>query len=436
MKRILAPLAAALVLAAPLAGQPGQPAADHHLHLLSPAIVELFAEAPPVPVALPPELDRVLRERERIAGTTEAADVFTDDALVVDNGETTWSRGQEAARATASQQRPGYRIIPLHYRVDGASAYVTATTRRGEGAAVRYTANVLYALRRGDDGVWRIAAENASVKSPARFNAPFLADSLVRLLDAAGIRRGVVLSLGYIFGSPLRATGPDEYDRVRAENDWTAEQVARHPDRLVGFCSVNPLRQYAVRELERCTRNPRMRGLKLHFGNSAIDVRNPEHVQAVRRVFQAANQARIPIVAHLWTVDPAYGAEHSEIFLDQIASAAPDIPIQIAHMGASGPGYHSDEAIGVFADAAQAGDPRVRNLWFDFATLISADLTDAQVELATRRLRQLGVERLLFGSDLDPAVPPRRAWTDFRVMLPLTDAEFAAIADNVAPYLR
>jgi uncharacterized protein len=212
--------------------------------------------------------------------------------------------------------------------------------------------------------------------------------------------------------------------------------VARHPDRLVGFCSFNPLREYALAELERCARNPHLRGLKLHFGNSAVDLRNPEHVRAVRRVFQAANARRIPIVAHLWTTDPAYGAEHSRIFLDQVASAAPDIPIQIAHLGASGPGWHADEAIAVFAEAAEAGDPRVRNLWFDFATLVSADLTDAQVQLATRRLRQLGMERLLFGSDLDPEVPPARAWATFRVMLPLTDDEFRAIADNVAPYLR
>lgn len=436
MKRILAPLAAGLALAVELAAQPGPPAADHHLHLRSAAIVERFAEAAPLAVELPPELDRVMRERERTAGTSESADLFTEDAQVVDNGETIWARGREAAHATASRQRPGYRIIPVGYGIEGASAYVTATSARGEGAAVRYTANILYVLRRGDDGVWRIVAENASIKNPPRFGGLFPADSLVRLLDDAGIRRGVVLSLGYIFGSPLRPPVPNEYDRVRAENDWTAEQVARFPDRLVGFCSFNPLREYALRELERCARNPHLRGLKLHFGNSAVDVRNPEHVRAVRRVFQAANQARIPIVAHLWTLDPAYGREHSEIFLDQIVSAAPDIPIQIAHMGASGAGYHADEAIGVFADAAEAGDPRVRNLWFDFATIISADLTSAQVETATRRLRQLGVERLLFGSDLDPEVPPRRAWANFRVMLPLTDDELRTIADNTAPYLR
>jgi hypothetical protein len=31
-----------------------------------------------------------------------------------------------------------------------------------------------------------------------------------------------------------------------AENDWTSAQVAKYPHRLIGFCSVNPLRPYAV----------------------------------------------------------------------------------------------------------------------------------------------------------------------------------------------
>jgi hypothetical protein len=31
-----------------------------------------------------------------------------------------------------------------------------------------------------------------------------------------------------------------------AENHWTSAQVAKYPHRLIGFCSVNPLRPYAV----------------------------------------------------------------------------------------------------------------------------------------------------------------------------------------------
>jgi hypothetical protein len=58
------------------------------------------------------------------------------------------------------------------------------------------------------------------------------AGDLVALLDLAGIRRAVVLSLGYQYGNPNRPAIEHEYERVKAENDWTSQQVAAFPDRL------------------------------------------------------------------------------------------------------------------------------------------------------------------------------------------------------------
>src|SRR3712207_996314 len=70
---------------------------------------------------------------------------------------------------------------------------------------------------------------------------PVDADRLVKHLDAAGIRRAVVLSTAYSHANPARKVENDE-KFVRADNDWTAEQVARHPERLIGFCGLNPLK--------------------------------------------------------------------------------------------------------------------------------------------------------------------------------------------------
>jgi len=53
------------------------------------------------------------------------------------------------------------------------------------------------------------------------------ADPLVAYLDVAEIRRALVLSVAYQFGNPNRPAVKDEYAKVRAENDWTSEQVAR-----------------------------------------------------------------------------------------------------------------------------------------------------------------------------------------------------------------
>ena len=84
---------------------------------------------------------------------------------------------------------------------------------------------------------------------------PIAADDLIALLDAAGIRRAAVLSVAYMFGSPSR-TVENEYEKVKAENDWTGREVARFPDRLIGFCGFNPLEDYALDELARCAKIP------------------------------------------------------------------------------------------------------------------------------------------------------------------------------------
>ncbi len=85
-----------------------------------------------------------------------------------------------------------------------------------------------------------------------------------------------------------------------ADNDWTAAQVAQFPERLVGFCGVNPLKDYAIDEVARCAKNPTLRrGLKLDFGNSVVDYQNPAHIQQLRRVFHAANGHGMAIMVHM-----------------------------------------------------------------------------------------------------------------------------------------
>jgi hypothetical protein len=49
---------------------------------------------------------------------------------------------------------------------------------------------------------------------------PISVEDLVSRLDEAGIRRAAVLSLAYILGDPS-GTSSNEYERVKAENDWT-----------------------------------------------------------------------------------------------------------------------------------------------------------------------------------------------------------------------
>ena len=268
---------------------------------------------------------------------------------------------------------------------------------------------------------------------------PITATDLVKHLDEAGIKRAVVLSTAYIFTQPERKVENDQAF-VRADNDWTAEQVAQYPDRLVGFCGLNPLKDYALTELARCAKNPRLaRGVKLHFGNSEVDYHRREHVEQVARVFRAANGYGMAIVVHMRAnTSQPMGREEALVFLNQLLPAAPDVTVQIGHMGGAGgvePAVF-DGVLGVFVDAIEKGDPRTKNLWFDVTSVARLNTTPEEAARIAERIRQIGVQRVLFGSDAPVTNNlPRVTVAAFRKVA-LTDAEFRTIENNVAPYLR
>src|SRR3954451_11380908 len=151
------------------------------------------------------------------------------------------------------------------------------------------------------------------VKLPERDGRALLAE-----LDPAGIRKAVVLSIAYSFADERKKLdNPDSL--TRAENDWTSAQVVAADGRLIGFCSANPLRPAALGELERCLSLPGMKGIKLHFGNAGITLRDSSHVVRVRDVFRLAERLRVPVLVHMRARGGLnYGAEDARLFLDKI----------------------------------------------------------------------------------------------------------------------
>jgi predicted TIM-barrel fold metal-dependent hydrolase len=269
------------------------------------------------------------------------------------------------------------------------------------------------------------------------------AEHILKLLDAAGIERGVLLSTAYAYGRPGREPA-DEYARVKAENDWVAAQAALYPKRLVAFCGFNPLKDYALDEIERCSRDPRLnRGIKLHFGNSDVQLEKPEHLEKVKAVFRAANSHKMAIVVHARasiSLDRPYGAEQARLFLEQLLPLAPNVTVQIAHLAGSGPGYDdpkADAALEVYIDAIAKHDPRVRNLWFDLTSNANPANSPERSALLAKRIRQVGVKRVLYGTDITfgPFLSPHDSWSEV-CRLDLSDKEIRTISKNKAPYIR
>jgi predicted TIM-barrel fold metal-dependent hydrolase len=279
-----------------------------------------------------------------------------------------------------------------------------------------------------------LTAGAARVGRPSPRGEPVSAKQLVAMLDVAGIERAVVLSNAYYF-DPLRR-GLDAYPQVQSENDWTAQEVAGFPARLIAFCSFSPLKDYAIQELERCARSGAFKGVKLHFGTSGVDLRNHEHVEKVRRVFEAANAHRLPLILHV-RASPDSGREHAEVVLNELLPAAPDVPVQIAHLW--GGAEFSEGALSAYADAVAAHQPGTGKLYFDVAEIALVIKNDQRaLKRAAEQIRRIGIDRIVFGSDGPEFgnAQPREAWAAFRKAMPLTNEEFAAIANNIAPYAR
>lgn len=269
-------------------------------------------------------------------------------------------------------------------------------------------------------------------KAPERDARALLAE-----LDTAGIRKAIVLSVGYSFADERKQLS-DPDGRTRAENDWTSAQVGLGNGRLIGFCSANPMRDAALAEVERCLGLPGMAGIKIHVGNGGLSFRNPDHVARLGSLFALAERRQVPVLVHMRPRGGSdYGAEDVPVFLDRIVARAPSVPVIVAHLGASSPGYvaQNDEVMAAFAAAARS--PAMRNIFFDVSANIGDATTTAEAATVVQRMRQIGIDHFVYGSDLSPPGGTiASGWQQFRNKLPLTEAELRRIADRRLPFLR
>lgn len=439
-----------LIAALALSTYASVPAVDHHQHLVSPAVATLLnGPVPPPAVAIPEDVARLLRLRaERWDDPKALEELYTDHAVALLDTTPTfgWVRGQAAvAAAVGSTYARPFTITPVSVQTGGAAGFVAAHLTRGEGRPTRRHFGILHlGIARGNDGVWRIASETFAV--PRDTQEAYTADDLVKALDEAGIRRAVVLSGAFVFSSRLNpdaGTPAEHRAKARAENDWIAQEVAKYPDRLVAFCGLDPLAAYALEEMERCAQR-KFRGIKLHFEESRVDLQDPEDVEQARRVFAAANRLGLAIVVHPQN-NQSHGRANARLLFDRVLTAAPDVPIQIAHLwGGSSFSAEANETLGAYAEMVQANHPAAKHLLFDMAeaplmALQTGEKSEKVLRIIATRIRQIGASRILFGSD-GPAmlghIAPREAWTQFRTRVPLTEEEFETIAKNVAPYLK
>ena len=127
---------------------------------------------------------------------------------------------------------------------------------------------------------------------------------------------GIDVSVVFTYEGLLRPTA--------AANDSLARFVAAAPERLVAFSTVDPRDPGAPAELERCTLELGMRGIKLHPWLQGFSAHEP----GLDRVCETAARLGIPILFHDGT--PPFS---TPLQLASLARRHPETTIVLGHGG-------------------------------------------------------------------------------------------------------
>jgi len=114
-------------------------------------------------------------------------------------------------------------------------------------------------------------------------------------------------------------------------NGFVASYVARHPEKLIGFASIDPHEPDYLDEMHRCFETMGMRGLKLgpvYQNYHPMDER-------MQPVYAYCQQRGIPVMFHQGTTFPRRAPLKyaHPLLLEEVALCYPELRMVIAHMG-------------------------------------------------------------------------------------------------------
>ncbi len=192
---------------------------------------------------------------------------------------------------------------------------------------------------------------------------------------------GITVQVASILGSwgltsPIYFPSPAD---IEHGNDALLALQRAHPDRIRGYCVVNPnFRFHAEGELQRCL-DAGMIGIKLAASRRAND-------PLLDPICRIAAQRGVPVLHHIWQHRQREyaGQEASDaVELGQLAARHPKVNFLLAHLGGGGDWIYSLAAV-----------RRLQNVFVDLSgSGVDGGMLEAGVEA-------VGVERLLWGCDL------------------------------------
>lgn len=193
--------------------------------------------------------------------------------------------------------------------------------------------------------------------------ASFLGADLVKDMDEVGLDRAVAFPLG----AP--------YTDYSEANRTIAEEMAKFPTRIIGFCRINPNFgvEASAASLEHSLGTLKLRGIKLH---PEIEFFDPNDEELMAPVYEAARRYRVPLIFHTGMSGKAAPAVIAEL-----AAKYPDVSVILGHMGVS---EYVKEAV----SAARQHD----NIFLETSVV-------GWMPLLLEGFRRVGTSKILYGSD-------------------------------------
>jgi len=213
------------------------------------------------------------------------------------------------------------------------------------------------------------------------------ADELIAGMDEAGVDISVIANYGWT-----------THELCVETNDYILESIARYPERLVGFCSVQPQSSEAtIAEIERCAKGG-IRGVgEMRPDIQLLDLGDKEIMEPFVKVMIEhglilLTHASEP-VGHEY---PGKGSITPEMLYPFITSF-PDLTVVCAHWGGGLPFYV------LMPEVKKA----MSNVFFD--TAASPFLYTPQIY--SQVIQLVGADKVLFGSDY-PLLNQRQLLTE------------------------
>jgi len=209
------------------------------------------------------------------------------------------------------------------------------------------------------------------------------ADELIASMDKEGIDISVIANIGWT-----------THDLCVETNDYILESIARYPDRLIGFCTVQPNSyETAIAEIERCAQG----GIK-GVGEMRPDVQlfSLMDDEIMAPFIEVLKKHELILLLHtsepVGHDYPGKGGITPDMAYPFIA-CFPDLTIVCAHWGGGLPFY------ALMPEVKEA----MKNVYFD--TAASPFLYSPQVY--NQAIQLVGSDKILFGSDYPLLAPSR-----------------------------